>query len=39
MIRELRKEEYVEGRFLFIEEKDLRSSVVVWMKLLGEKIM
>lgn len=39
MIRELQKEEYVEGMFLFIEEKDLRFSVVVWMKLLGEKIM
>ena len=39
MIRELRKEEYVEGMFLFIEEKDMRSSVVVWMNLLGEKIL
>lgn len=39
MLRELRKEEYGDGMFLFIEEKDLRSSVVVWMKLLGKKIM
>ena len=35
----LRKYKRTQRQYLFIEEKDLRSSVAVWMKLLVKKIM